>query len=112
MSIRFPSAPNSRTTSWPRRSTAASGRLAPFSAPIRASPGAACSPPPCWETLKRYARGSRSTPRRRWPSTMNVAGPLCYMRATRSGITSTPAGRRDLADVVRLLLDAGASPRN
>ena len=34
-------------------------------------------------------------PRRRWPLTMNVAGPLCYMRATRSGITSTPAGRRD-----------------
>ena len=89
-----------------------SGRLAPFSAPIRASPAAACSPPPCWETLKRYTERLAVDPaaavavddERGWPPLLYA----CYSQWHHID-ASRAAG---LADVVRLLLDAGASPRH
>ena len=56
------------------------------------------------------ARGSPSTWQRRSPSTRFEAGRRCCTPATPAGIGSTLVRAAGMAEVVRLLLDAGASP--
>ena len=66
------------------------------SVPTRASPAAACSPPRCSATPRRYSRCWPPTPPQRSASTTSEAGHRWCMPATRGGIRSTRDGRQGI----------------